>query len=72
MTGSDDRRATSNAMRWASQVTSLGLEMVVPTGIGVWLDNKYGTLPGWTLVGLCLGSYLAFRGLQQLLRDLNK
>ncbi len=72
MTDSDDRRATSNAMRLASQVTSLGMELAVPAGVGVWLDSKYGTLPGFTLVGVCFGSYLAFRGLQQLLRDLEK
>ena len=72
MTDSDDRRATANAMRWASQVTSLGMELAVPAGVGVWLDSKYGTLPGFTLVGVCFGSYLAYRGLQQLLRDLEK
>lgn len=72
MTDSDDRRATSNAMRWASQVTSLGIEMVIPAGVGVWLDKRYGTLPTFTLLGVCLGSYMAFRGLRQLLRDLSK
>ena len=72
MTDPDDRRATSNAMRWASQVTSLGMELAVPAGAGVWMDHKYGTLPGWTLVGVAFGSFLAFRGLQQLLRDLDK
>lgn len=72
MTDSDDRRATSNAVRWASQVTSLGTLLAVPAGAGVWLDSKYDTLPGFTLVGVFFGSYLAFRGLQQLLRDLEK
>lgn len=72
MTESDDRRAIANAMRWASQVTSLGMELAVPAGVGVWLDSKYDTLPGFTLVGVCFGSYLAFRGLQKLLRDLDK
>lgn len=72
MKDSDNQRATSNAMRWVSQVTSIGMELAIPAGVGVWLDSKYGTLPGWTLVGVCFGSYLAFRGLQQLLRDLEK
>ncbi|MDA1162083.1 MAG: AtpZ/AtpI family protein [Planctomycetota bacterium] len=72
MKDSDNHRATSNAMRWVSQVTSIGMELAIPAGVGVWLDSKYGTLPGWTLVGVCFGSYLAFRGLQQLLRDLEK
>ena len=72
MTGSDNRKAMANAMRWASQVTSLGMELAVPAGAGVWMDHKYGTLPGWTLVGVAFGSFLAFRGLQQLLRDLDK
>jgi ATP synthase protein I len=68
----DNRKATSNAMRWVSQVTSLGMELAIPAGAGVWLDSKYGTSPGLTLVGVFFGSYLAFRGLQQLLRDLEK
>lgn len=72
MTESDDRKSTPNAMRWASQVTSLATELVVPAGVGVWLDKRYETLPTFTLLGVCLGSYLAFRGLKQLVRDLNK
>jgi hypothetical protein len=48
------------------------MELAVPAGVGVWLDSKYDTSPGLTLVGVCFGSYLAFRGLQQLLRDLDK
>lgn len=72
MTDSDSHRATSNAIRWASQVTSLGMALAVPAGVGVWLDSKYHTSPGLTLVGVFFGSYLAFRGLQQLLRDLDK
>jgi len=60
------------AMRWVSQVTSLGMNLAIPAGVGAWLDSKYDTSPGLTLVGVFIGSYLAFRGLQQLLRDLNK
>ena len=60
------------AMRWVAQVTSLGMYLAVPAGVGVWLDSKYGTSPGLALVGIFLGSFLAFRGLQQLLRDLDK
>lgn len=69
---SKDQRAIANAMRWASQVTSIGMELAVPAGVGVWMDSKYGTSPGLTLVGVFFGSYLAFRGLQRLLRDLEQ
>ncbi|MGZ0169967.1 MAG: AtpZ/AtpI family protein [Planctomycetales bacterium] len=68
MNHSDDNKA----IRSVSQVTSLGMNLAVPAGVGVWLDSKYDTLPGFTLVGVFFGSYLAFRSLQHLLRDLDK
>ena len=69
---SKDQKTIANATRWASQATSIGMELAVPAGLGVWMDSKYGTSPGLTLVGVFFGSYLAFRGLQRLLRDLDQ
>lgn len=60
------------AMRWATQVTSIGFELAVPAGGGVWLDQKYGTAPWLTILGALIGVFLAFRGFQQLIRDLEK
>jgi len=33
----------------------VGFEMVVPVGLGVWLDHKFDTLPWLTAVGAVLG-----------------
>ena len=60
------------AMRSVAQVTSIGMELAVPAGVGAWLDFKYGTMPWLTILGALIGGYLAFRGLMQLLRDLEK
>lgn len=60
------------AMRWATQVTSIAIELAVPAGGGLWLDRKYDSLPWFTILGALMGGYLAFRGLQQLIKDLEK
>jgi F0F1-type ATP synthase assembly protein I len=46
--------------------------LALPAGGGLWLDRKYGTMPWFTILGVLMGGYLAFRGLQQLIRDLEK
>jgi len=46
-------------------ITSLGMEFalseILGTGLGYWLDKKYGTLPwfllGGVLLGFCVGLY---------------
>ena len=68
----DEHRAYGQAMRRAHQVTSIALELAVPAGIGVYFDHKSGTLPLWTLVGVVIGSGVAFLSLRQLIRELDK
>ncbi len=68
----DGRSSIADAMRWSSQVTSIAIELALPAGGGLWLDRKYGTMPWLTIFGALIGGYLAFRGLQQLIRDLEK
>jgi F0F1-type ATP synthase assembly protein I len=36
-------------------IAQVGLEMVVPVGIGVWLDISYGWRPWGVVVGAVLG-----------------
>jgi ATP synthase protein I len=37
---------------------------------GLWLDNKLGTLPIFTLIGLVVGSALAFYGAYRMVQPL--
>jgi len=48
----------------------VALSLVVPTGIGWWLDrpDKFDAHPLFTLVGFGLGTVVAFYGLYRMLR----
>jgi hypothetical protein len=48
----------------------VGLSLVVPTGIGHWLDRpeRFDTHPLYTLVGFGIGTVIAFYGLYRILR----
>ena len=43
------------AIAWASMVTTVAFEMVVPALLGHWLDKQWGTAPWLVLVGTILG-----------------
>ena len=72
MNGPNRQPQIGTALRWANQVTSIGLELAIPIGGGAWLDQKYGWTPGLTLVGVLIGGWLAYRGLLRLIQDLDK
>ena len=44
----------ANGMQWVAKITTVGLEMVVPTVIGMWLDQKLQT-QYLGLLGIILG-----------------
>lgn len=69
---SGDHESIGQAMRRAHQVTSIALELVIPVGIGAWVDHSYGTSPLWTIVGVFIGSGVAILSLRQLIRDLDQ
>ena len=48
----------------------VALSLVIPTGIGYWLDRPQGfdTHPLYTLVGFGIGTVIAFYGLYRMLR----
>jgi F0F1-type ATP synthase assembly protein I len=72
MPDSGRNQSIGAAMRWASQVTSIGVELAVPVGGGVWLDRNYGTAPWLMILGTLIGAFLAVQGFRQLIRDLEK
>jgi hypothetical protein len=55
----DDRPPVAIAAQWVSQITGIGLEIVVPIVIGRWLDERWGT-SFCTAVGVVVGPLLGF------------
>lgn len=45
-------------MQWASRISSLGMEVVVPTLIGAAIDHRFGTSPAVLLIGAVAGFLL--------------
>ena len=62
--------AISAGMRWASTISTIGLEMALPPLAGVWLDEKFDTSPVWVLVLSILGFIVAMMHLWQLAKRL--
>lgn len=61
----DGRSPIAVAMHWASQVTTISIEMVLPVLLGVWVDRRLGTRFIFTLLGAAAGLWL---GLWSLIR----
>jgi hypothetical protein len=53
-------------MRWASQVTTICIEMVLPIVLGVWADRRLGTKFAMTLLGVAAGLWLGIWSLIRL------
>ena len=50
-----DESALSDGVRWATRVSTIGLEFAIPPSIGVFLDKRWRTTPTLTIVGAALG-----------------
>jgi hypothetical protein len=59
----DDRSPLSVALGWASQVTTMAMEMVAPIVAGYFIDRWIGTLPIFVSAGAVLGLVVGIRGL---------
>jgi F0F1-type ATP synthase assembly protein I len=53
-------------MEWSSRLTTIGLEMVLPTVGGYGLDRVWGTLPVFLILGMILGLAVGMWHLMQL------
>jgi len=62
----DDRSPMAKSFSKASEVTSISVMMIVPGLIGYWIDQKVGSVLGFTLLGLVLGMGVAVRQLMLL------
>jgi F0F1-type ATP synthase assembly protein I len=55
--GSDDdqRPPIVVAVQWVSQITTVSLELVIPSAGGYWLDQHWGTSPWLLICGVAFG-----------------
>lgn len=68
----DQRPPMVVAMHWVSQVTTVGLEMSLPAGLGYWLDLRWGTLPWLVSLGGLLGFGLGMWHLLKMVKGLDR
>jgi F0F1-type ATP synthase assembly protein I len=61
----DGRSPIAVAMHWASQVTTISIEMVLPILLGVWTDQRLGTRAVFSILGAIAGLWL---GIWNLIR----
>ena len=62
----DSRVPLAEAMYWVSMVSTVGLELAIPAGVGVWLDRQWGTSPWLVMLGALVGFATAMGHLLRL------
>lgn len=72
MVETDPTKPSSGGMDRIIQGSQIGLEMVLPMLLGVWIDSRWGTSPLWLLVGLVLGQAAGFWHIMKLARSSGK
>ncbi len=60
------------AFGYASRITSISMNLVIPTALGYWADEKLGTKHLWLFCGLGLGLLAFIWQLMGLVKDLEK
>ncbi len=65
-----DRRWPSLALRLLGLGWYIAMSIVLGTGGGLWLDRRLETLPLFTLVGIVVGSVVAFYGVYRMVAPL--
>ena len=61
--------ATSAGIRWASRVSTVGLEFALPPFAGLYLDRLWKCSPTLTIVGAFLGFAVGMAHLLQIARE---
>ena len=51
----DGRSAVAKGYVLASRATSIGMQMVIPVGLGWWADASWKTTPWFLIVGVVFG-----------------
>ena len=65
----DGRHSLARGYVLASRVSSIGLQMVVPLGLGWWADSSWKTTPWCMILGAGLGFVIAMLQLIHLARE---
>ncbi len=65
----DGRSAMARGYVLASRAMSIGLQMVIPVGLGWWADSSWKTAPWLMVVGVVLGFTSALLQLIQLAKE---
>jgi hypothetical protein len=66
----DGRSPLAVAVHWASQVTTVSVQMVLPILLGVWVDRSWGTKAVFTILGAAAGLWLGIWNLIRIARAL--
>ncbi len=70
MTRSDEPRSKlAVGMEWATRATSIGLEFVLPTLLGAFLDSKLGTSPLCVVLGAFVGFGVGMTHILRIAKD---
>jgi F0F1-type ATP synthase assembly protein I len=64
----DDRSPLALGLEWASRITTVAFEMVIPGLLGYWLDRRLGTLPLFLALGSLFGFVTGFLSLLRMTR----
>ncbi len=65
----DGRHAMARGYVLASRVMSIGLQMVVPLGLGWWADSAWKTTPWCMILGTVVGFVVAMLELIHLAKE---
>ena len=68
----DDRSPISKALAIASQITTIGLTMVLPALLGYFVDRWAGTVVLFVILGMAFGVASAVLQLARLVAELNQ
>ena len=68
----DTRSPYAIGYEWSVIVSSIGMEMALPPIFGIWLDQKFGTVMLFTLLGAAFGMITAMMHLIQIGKKNNK
>ena len=62
----DEPPPMAAAMQWVNRIMTICLEMVIPAGLGYWLDRKWNSEPWLLVCGAVVGFVLGMWHLLQL------
>ena len=56
-------------LQWASRISAIGFEFVVPAVVGAWVDRQLGITPWLTILGCFVGIAVGMYQIMQIARE---